>query len=260
MTQMQPPPLVAQSLEQGVLTLSLGAAPAHPLSLAMIRGLLAALERAGTDDSVRVIVIHGAGRIFCAGHDLKEIARHRQDADTGLAYLQELFAACSDMMMAVTLGPKPTIAMVEGIATAGGLQLVAACDLAFAADTATFSLPGVANGGFCTTPAVAVGRVLPRKLVMEMAMSGAVYDAAWARQAGLVSRVLPGADLAGFTRDFARQLATRHSKAISDGKQAFYHQIEMPLAQAYAEATRVMIGHFMDPVRIAQERETWGRT
>lgn len=259
MNQMDAPDLVLQHLDKGVLTVTLGAAPAHPLSLGMIRALHKALVEAGGNPEVRAIVIHGEGRIFCAGHDLKEIARHRQDTDDGLAYLQELFEACAEMMQIVTLGPKPTIAMVEGLATAGGLQLVAACDLAFAADNATFCLPGVANGGFCTTPAVAVGRAIPRKLVLEMAMSGAVYDAPWARDAGLVSRVLPGAELAAFVRDFAQTLATHHPKALSDGKQAFHRQIEMPLGDAYAEATRVMIGHFMDPVRIAREKETWGQ-
>lgn len=258
MTHMDSGGLVAEALERGVLTLTLGGGVAHPLSLGMIRAVQAALNRAAENKEVRAIVLHGPGKIFCAGHDLKEIARHRRDGDDGLAYLTELFNACSDMMIALTRGPKPTIAMVEGIATAGGLQMVAACDLAFAADTATFCLPGVQNGGFCTTPSVAVGRVIPRKLVMEMAMSGAAYDAGWARQAGLVSRVLPPAELEGFTRDFAETLASRHPKAVSDGKQAFYAQIEAPLEQAYAQATEVMIGHFMDPVRIAQERDRWG--
>ncbi len=258
MNQMERAGLVAETLDAGVLTLTMGAGAAHPLSLGMIRAMQETLDRAAGNPEVRAIVIHGPGRIFCAGHDLKEIARHRRDDDDGLAYLRALFGACGQMMQTVTRGPKPTIAMVEGIATAGGLQLVAACDLAFAADTATFSLPGVQNGGFCTTPSVAVGRVIPRKLVMEMAMSGAVYDAPWALNAGLVSRVLPADKLAEFTTEFAKTLATHHPKALSDGKQAFYDQIEMPLDSAYAYATEVMIGHFMDPVRIARERETWG--
>src|SRR5699024_6848970 len=122
--------LIITTVDQGVLTLTLGAGPAHPLSAGMIAELRAALARAETDDAVRVVIIHGPGKIFCAGHDLKEIARHRSDQDLGLAYIKRLFNDCGALMQAVTRSPKPTIAMVEGIATAGGLQLVAACDLA----------------------------------------------------------------------------------------------------------------------------------
>lgn len=245
--------LISQTLNDGVLSVTLGAGPAHPLSLAMIGQLDTALAEAVTDDSVRVIVIHGPGKIFCAGHDLKEIARHRGDEDLGRAYLTRLFADCGQMMCALTQSPKPTIAMVEGIATAGGLQLVAACDLAFSAEAATFCLPGINNDVFCTTPAVAVGRNLPRKLVMEMALSGEVYDAAWARESGLINRVMPAAELADFTQDFARQLAGRYGKNVADGKQALYRQLEMPLDQAYDYATQVMIGHFMAPKSIGHD-------
>ena len=251
------PELANVAIEDGVLTVALAGGPAHPLSLGMIAALRRILARAAEDAAVRVIVFHGPGRIFCAGHDLKEIARHRGDSDQGLAYIKQLFADCEALMLALTRSPKPTIAMVEGIATAGGLQLVAACDLAFAAETASFCLPGVNNGGFCTTPAVAVARNLPRKLVLEMALSGATYDAQWARAAGLVNRVLPANELVGCTREFARQLATRHAPAIAKGKQTLQRQLEMPLEQAYAHATEVMIGHFMDPERIERERAEW---
>lgn len=250
--------LVTTALDQGVLTLTLGAGPAHPLSAAMIAELTTALARAANDDAVRVVVIQGPGKIFCAGHDLKEIARHRSDPDQGLAYIKRLFTDCAVLMQALTRSPKPVIAMVEGIATAGGLQLMASCDLAFVSEAATFCLPGVNNGGFCTTPAVAVARNLPRKLVAEMTLSGEVYDATWARQSGLINRVLPAAELADFTRDFARKLAGRHGEAVAKGKQTLYRQMEMPLDQAYAHATEVMIGQFMDPARIERDRAKWG--
>lgn len=250
--------LVQETRDNGVLTLGLGAAPAHPLSLEVVEALHGALLRAAEDDAIGAIVIHGPGRIFCAGHDLKEIARHRRDADHGRAFLEHLFKRCAAMMQAVTLSPKPTIAMVEGIATAAGLQLVAACDLAFATDRARFCLPGVKNHGFCTTPAVAVARNLSRKHVMELALTGEPFDAHWALGAGLINRVLPEEGLAAFVQDIARRIASHNRKAVADGKQTLYRQLEMPLEQAYAHATEVMIGHFMDPDRIAVEERDWG--
>lgn len=253
MNQMQSPPLVAVTREGKVMTLTLGNGVAHPLSVGMIASIEEALDEAAADEGVNVVLLHGPGKIFCAGHDLKEIARHRADPDRGRGYLERLFRDCGAMMMAVTMSPKPVIAVVEGIATAGGLQLVAACDLAFAAPGATFCLPGVANGGFCTTPAVAVGRSIARKHVMEMALSGERYGAEWALSAGLINRIVPEGDLLPVAMDFARTLAGRHAKAIGEGKRALYRQLEMPLADAYDFATAVMIGHFMDPVRMEME-------
>ncbi|MEP3244808.1 MAG: enoyl-CoA hydratase-related protein [Sneathiella sp.] len=251
--------LISQSLDRGVLLLTLqGTSSAHALSEGMIHALQMALNDAAKNEEVRVIVLHGPGKIFCAGHDLKEIARHRADEDAGKAYLTSLLNSCGNMMQTVTMSPKPTIALVEGIATAGGLQLVAACDLAFASKNATFCLPGVNQGGFCTTPAVAVARNLSRKVVMELALTGDVYDADWAREAGLLNRVLPAEDVIDFTMAFALKLATRNPKATADGKQTLYRQMELPLEQAYAHATDVMIGHFMDPVQIEDEQANWG--
>ncbi|MDX1780371.1 MAG: enoyl-CoA hydratase-related protein [Thalassovita sp.] len=237
-----------------VRLLRLGAAPAHPLSLAMIGALHSEIRRAAEDPGINVLILDGPGNIFCAGHDLKEIRRHRDDPDQGKAYLRQLFSECSALMQGITLSSKPVIAMVDGIATAGGLQLAASCDLIFASTRARFCLPGVHNGGFCTTPAVAVARSLPRKQVMEMALSGEAFDADWALNAGLVNRVFAPEDLPAETMEFARTLAGRHPKAIADGKRMLYRQIELPLDQAYEEATEVMIGHFMDPVRIERDR------
>ena len=250
--------LIETNIDAGVLTLTLGAAPAHPLSLAMIDALHSAIVHAADNPEVGAIVIHGPGKIFCAGHDLKEIAHHRDDGDAGRGYLKRLFSRCGEMMQALTHSPKPTIAMVEGIATAGGLQLVAACDLAYAADTATFCLPGINNKGFCTTPAVAVARNVARKDVMEMLLSGDTYNAQWARETGLVNRVLPEVELHDFVRSFATKLAARHGSNVADGKRTLYRQLEMPLEQAYAHATQVMIGHFMDRELIEHDRERWG--
>ncbi|SDC93320.1 enoyl-CoA hydratase-related protein [Ruegeria marina] len=249
MNEMPQDPLLGETLTEGVLTLTLGRPPAHPLSRAMIGALHDALRRAGTDDSVRVVVIHGPGRIFCAGHDLKEIARHRADADEGRAYVEDLFQACSAMMLEITRIPKPVIAMVEGLATAAGLQLVAACDLAYATPEARFCLPGVQNGGFCTTPAVAVSRVVGRKAVMEMALTGAAYDADWALGAGLINRIVPAAELSVMVSELARSLAARNPGPVGLGKLTLYRHLGLPLEEAYALAIPVMVDHFMDPGR-----------
>ncbi len=246
--------LIAETLHKGVLTLALGNGRAHALSLAMIHALHTAITKAEEYSSVRVIIIDGPGHIFCAGHDLKEIARHRDDPDQGLAYLTALFDDCAAMMQAVAQCQKPTIAMVDGIATAAGLQLVAACDLAFASDRAEFCLPGVRSGGFCTTPAVAVSRAIGRKHLMELLLSGENRDAAWALRVGLVNDVLDQAVLHAQVQGFAETLATRNPEPISQGKTCTYAHLEEDLATAYAMATKTMIGHFMDPDRIASEK------
>lgn len=245
--------LLTPALAEGVLTLTLGNGRAHALSLALIEALHGAIEAAQRDAAVRVVVIDGPGTIFCAGHDLKEIARHRADADGGAAYLGALFEACAAMMQAVATSRKPVIAQVAGIATAAGLQLVAACQMAFAGEAARFQLPGVARGGFCTTPAVAVSRAVSRKHLMELVLSAAEKSADWALGAGLVNEVVAEAELAEHTRDFARALAVRFSEVSADGLACTEAQRDLPLAEAYERATATMIGHFLDPEFSARE-------
>lgn len=246
-------PLLHQTLSEGVLTLTLDNGPAHALSRGMIAALHQAIAGAAANPAARVIVIHGPGKIFCAGHDLKEIARHRADPDQGLAYLTDLFTACADLMQAIAESPRPTIAMVEGIATAAGLQLVAACDLAFATESARVCLPGVRNGGFCTTPAVAVARSLSRKHLMELLLSGEDRGALWALNAGLFNAVLPPEGLEAHVQDFAHTLAGRNPGPIAAGKTCTVAHLDSPLAEAYQAATATMIGHFMDPERLAAD-------
>lgn len=241
------------SLADGVLTLTLGAGVAHPLSLAMIHALHAQIRMAAEDEAVKALIIHGPGHIFCAGHDLKEIAAHRGDADQGKAYLTQLFTDCSAMMLDLTNCPKPSIARVEGIATAGGLQLMAACDLAYATPDATFCLPGVVNGGFCTTPAVTISRTIARKHLMELALSGTPMSADWALGAGLINKIVPKEKILAETTEFARKVASYHTPAIAAGKQTLYQHLEMPLEQAYALATKTMVGHFLDPHRAEKD-------
>ena len=259
MTQDQTTPLVIESLDNGVLTLTLGGGVAHTLSSEMIAALHAVLERARQDAQVRVLVLHGPGHIFCAGHDLKEIAACRGAADDGRAYLGRLFEKCAAMMTALATFPRPTIARVDGIATAAGLQMVASCDLAFASDQARFCLPGVKNGGFCSTPLVAVGRVIGRRHSMELALSGETVDAVWAQRVGLINRVCTPGTLATEVDGFARRLAAQHAPAVRQGKAAFDAQMALPLEQAYAVAGAAMLDHFMDPERIAIERESWAK-
>lgn len=248
---------VSEAVKNGVLTLRLGRGPAHALSLGLVRALADTLERAAQAPEVRAILLWGEGRIFCAGHDLKEIRRHRDDADEGRAFVETLFPECSAMMLRLSRMPQPTIALVEGIATAGGLQLMASCDMAFATPKARFCLPGVRNGGFCTTPSVAVARKLARNHLAEMAFSGETFDADWALRTGLINRVYPAERLYDEAHRFAEHLATAHAPAVAAGKAMLYRQLELPLEQAYDAATPVMIDHFMDPARIAQEKAEW---
>jgi len=250
-----PQELITQTLSRGVLTLTLGNGKAHAMSQAMISALHTALSDAIADVDVRVIVLHGPGHIFCAGHDLKEIAQHRQDDDSGTAYLTRLFQTCAQMMQVLATCPKPTLAQVDGIATAAGLQLVASCDLAFVSDAARFCLPGVRNGGFCTTPAVAVSRAIGRKHLMELMLSGEDRGADWALRVGLVNEVLPADALSARVAAFALTLAGRNPRAIAAGKPAVLAQQTLDLESAYALATPVMLGHFLDPARQRYEKD-----
>ncbi len=247
------PDLLAEDIRDSVRTLTLLNGKAHPLSSAMIAALHAALTRASADPATRVLVIAAPGHIFCAGHDLKEIARHRADPDQGRAFLTGLFDACAAMMLALARFPKPTIAMVNGIATAAGLQMVASCDLRFVSDRATFCLPGVVNGGFCTTPAVGVSRAISRGAVMELALSGEAMGADWALRTGLATRVMHPDALADATQAFAATLATRNPGPIAAGKAALDAHLGLTLEDAYALATPVMVSHFMDEGRLARE-------
>ncbi|TIW65990.1 MAG: enoyl-CoA hydratase, partial [Mesorhizobium sp.] len=154
-------PVVA-SLDKGILRLTLASPPANALSLAVMAALMAEFDRAKSDRSVRVIILAASGKVFCAGHDLKELSAHRSDADRGRGFFEETFAACAELMQAIVRHPRPVIAEVDGLATAAGLQLVASCDLAIASHEATFCTPGVNIGLFCSTPMVALSRNVSR--------------------------------------------------------------------------------------------------
>jgi len=236
---------VAATTEQSILRLVLSNPPANALSRATIDELQAALEAARGDRAVRVIVIAAAGKVFSAGHDLKEMTAHRGDPDRGRAFFVETMAACAALMQAIVTHPKPVIAEVDGLATAAGLQLVASCDLAIASDRATFCTPGVNIGLFCSTPMVALSRNIPRKQAMEMLLTGEPIPAARAREIGLVNRVVA----AGTERDaaiaLAQKVALKSAYTVKLGKEAFYRQAEMNLADAYRYAAEVMTENMM---------------
>ena len=230
-------PLVLRELNDGVLTLTLNRGERfNPLSFAMIAALDAALGAAARDPSIRAVVLAASGRGFSAGHDLKEMRAHAGDG----AWQRSLFDACGRMMMRITELPQPVIARVQGIATAAGCQLVSMCDLAVAADTASFALPGVNIGVFCTTPAVGVARNVGRKHAMELLLTGAPVDAQTALAWGLVNRVVPADSLDAAIKAFTDVIIARSAATIRLGKQAFYAQIERPLAAAYSGASEAM--------------------
>ncbi len=230
-------PFVLATVENGVATLTLNRPQRfNPLSNQMIAAIQAELDAIASDASVRVVILAAEGKGFCAGHDLKEMRAHTEDK----GWQQGLFDACSRMMIALTEIPQPVIARVQGIATAAGCQLVSMCDLAVAADTATFAMPGVNIGVFCSTPAVGVVRNVGRKRAMEMLLTGEPIDAATAQSWGLVNRVVPSSTLDAEIRRFTDIILSRSSATIRFGKQAFYRQIDHPLAVAYDIASEVM--------------------
>ena len=235
-------PLVTTRREGAVAWLSLNQPNRfNPLSLDMIGALQAALSEIAADPEVRAVVLAASGRGFCAGHDLKEMRSHAGDEQ----WQKQLFDRCSRMMIALTELPQPVIARVQGIATAAGCQLVSMCDLAVAADTATFALPGVNIGVFCSTPAVGVARNIGRKRAMEMLLTGRLFDAQTALAWGLVNRVVAPDELDAAIQSYTDLILARSPATIRLGKAAFYAQIERPLADAYDVASESMASNLM---------------
>ncbi len=228
--------MLLEALDDGVLRLTMNRPAArNALSMAMMGALRRALDDAASDRECRVVVIAGAGPAFCAGHDLREL----RDDPSREAY-ERIFDQCSAMMQQIVALPKPVIAEVHGIATAAGCQLVATCDLAVAAEDARFATPGVNIGLFCSTPMVALTRAIGRKAAMEMLLTGELIDAATAKAIGLVNRVVPATELSDATLTLARQIAAKSAFTLAIGKEAFYRQAEMGLAEAYRYAGEVM--------------------
>lgn len=241
-----PAPLVLREQDGAIAMLVLNRPQArNSLSEPMLAALSGELRAIAADKTIRAVVLAANGPAFCAGHDLKEVTAHRADADGGRAYTRQLMKDCSDMMMQIIHMPQPVIAAVEGVATAAGCQLVATCDLAVASNAAKFSTPGVHIGLFCSTPMVALTRNVGRKHAMEMLLTGDMIPAKQALGFGLVNRVTT----AGKTRDeafrLARTIAGKSAAIVKLGKQAFYRQIDVNIADAYAYAGEVMVENMM---------------
>lgn len=229
-------PILLKELSGGVATLTLNRPQArNALSFALMTAVEDGLAWAAEEKDAKVVVIAANGPAFCAGHDLKEM--RGLDGREGYA---AVFSQCSRMMMAVVRHPKPVIAKVHAMATAAGCQLVASCDLAFAADTAQFATPGVNIGLFCSTPMVALSRAVGRKQAMEMLLTGKPATAAQAEAWGLLNRAVPAAELDAVVAETAGLIASKSPYTLKVGKEAFYRQVEMGLDEAYAYASEVM--------------------
>ncbi len=217
----------------------------NALSDDLLAALAGTLDRVAADDGVKAVILRGSGKAFCAGHDLREMQAGRAAEDGGAAYFADLFGRCGAVMQRIPRMPQPVIAQVHGIATAAGCQLVATCDMAVAAQDARFGVNGVNIGLFCSTPMVALTRVMPRKQAFEMLTTGAFIDADRARALGLVNRVAAPADLDAAAMDLARSVAAKLGAAVRIGKRAFYEQMDLPLDQAYAFTGDVMARNMM---------------
>jgi enoyl-CoA hydratase/carnithine racemase len=232
-----PEPVLLRSDVEGVAGLTLNRPDQYnALSRELLGALQVELDRIRDDPTVRVVAVTGQGRAFCAGHDLKEIAHERERGK-----LTELFGQCSKVMLSLTRLPQPVIALVDGIATAAGCQLVAACDLALATTNARFATSGVKYGLFCSTPMVAVSRNVPRKPAMEMLLTGDFIEADDAFRLGLVNKVVPPERLEEAFDGMVARLLDKPREVLALGKRAYYRQLEMALEDAYAFTTDVIV-------------------
>ncbi|WP_370283147.1 enoyl-CoA hydratase [Pseudooceanicola sp.] len=218
----------------------------NALSDAMLEALRSELDRLREDRAIRVVILSGAGKAFCAGHDLKEMQAGRQAEDGGAAYFADLFTRCSAVMRAIRTLPQPVIARPHGIATAAGCQLVASCDMAVAAEGTRFGVNGVNIGLFCSTPMVALSRNIPRKQAFEMLTTGSFIDTARALELGLINRAVPEEVLEAETMALAETVAGKLGSAVRIGKEAFYAQLEMGLDEAYGYSGEVMVRNMLD--------------
>ena len=233
-------PVLLREDRDGVCTLTMNRPQQmNLLTSEMLTALQNEFNALKSDRSVRVVVLAGSGKGFCAGHDLKEIKALKE-----LAKIEALFGQCSRMMQTIPQLPQPVIARVHGAAAAAGCQLVAQCDLAIAADVAKFVTSGVTWGFFCSTPGVAVGRNLQRKHAMEMLLTGDLVDAKKALEWGLVNRVVSAAELETETEKVARHIAAKPRGTIAAGKRAFYQQMDLGVEKAYALASGVISASF----------------
>ena len=236
-------PVLLRDDADGVVRLTLNRPAAfNSLSMELLQALLDQCRALAEDESCRVVVICATGKAFSSGHDLKEIA-----ADCSRPRLEELFGLCSRFMLGLTRLPQPVIAAVDGIATAAGCQLVAACDLAICSEASRFATSGIRYGLFCATPMVPLSRAVPRKAALEMLLTGDFIDAREALRSGLVNQVVAGSELDGAVDAMCARLLDKPPAVLAMGKRAFYRQIDQDLDEAYATATRVIVENAQAP-------------
>ena len=239
--------LLKRKDENAIATLTLNSPNSlNALSNEMLDCLQSELDNLKIDKKIRVIIIKGSGKAFCAGHDLKEMTLSRQDEDGGKSAFKALFDKCAKMMQTIPTLPQPVIAQVHGIATAAGCQLVASCDLAVAAEETKFGVNGVNIGLFCSTPMVALSRNIPRKKVFEMLTTGEFIDPEKANSLGLINRIAPPDQLDVETLKLAKKIESKLGSAVKIGKEAFYNQIAMPIEQAYEYTGNVMVENMLN--------------
>jgi len=239
--------LIIEDLKDSILNIILNnPTEQNTLSLQFINDLKKIFENADSNDEIKVIILSSSGKVFSAGHNLKEIKSHRQDKDQGLQFFKDLINSCSDLMLKITNNSKPVIAEVNGIATAAGCQLVASCDLAYASQVSKFATPGVNIGLFCSTPMVALSRVVKNKHSMEMLLTGDFIDAEKAKSIGLINNYFSEDELVNKTREMAIKIANKSSQTLKIGKKAFYIQTEMTISDAYKYASEIMIENMMN--------------
>ncbi len=239
--------LLERSVTGAVLNLTMNAPEKlNALSDEMLAELQSTLDEVAMDRSIRVITLAGAGKAFCAGHDLKQMQAGRAAADGGAAYFKDLFDRCANLMMTIQRIPQPVIAKPHGIATAAGCQLVATCDLAIAAEGTRFGVNGVNIGLFCSTPMVALTRNVHRKQAFEMLTTGKFINCDEAVEFGLINRSVPHDDLDAAVDELANTIASKLASAVQIGKRAFYDQAQMTTQEAYAFAGEVMVRNMLD--------------
>ncbi|MEY4697384.1 MAG: hypothetical protein RIT14_1812 [Pseudomonadota bacterium] len=238
--------LLLRDDQDAVATLTLNSPHSlNALSDAMIAALTDAFDALAADRTIRVVILRGAGKAFCAGHDLKEMQAARMAPDQGRAAFAALFDRCAALMQRIPALPQPVIAQVHGIATAAGCQLAASCDMVTAAEGTRFGVNGVNIGLFCSTPMVALTRKVPPAIAFEMLTTGEFLDAARAQAVGLVNRISPADQLDADTRALAQTLAAKLTAAVRIGKRAFYDQLTLPLDQAYAQTGAAMVENML---------------
>ncbi len=219
----------------------------NALSDEMLAALQAQIDSLKDDSDIKAVILSGNGKAFCAGHDIRQMTAGRAAEDKGQSYFEGLFARCTSVMLGLQHLPQPVIAQVHGIATAAGCQLVASCDLAIATDDCRFGVNGVNIGLFCSTPMVALSRNIPRKHAFELLTTGEFMSAPRAADLGLINRSVPADQLETETRAMADTIASKLGAAVKVGKEAYYQQLEMPIEEAYAYTSEVIVTNLMQP-------------